>query len=103
MRSLWPISGALRAVVGWLRAGYSDEAPAQGHSALMALNGPIALSPKQTARIVTDLEGRPTDHLEINVAITKVTDRLPTPTQVSRIAHALRPQVRHTANWTARQ
>ena len=83
------IGSGLRAVIDWLRAGYPDEAPAQGYSALMALNGPIALSPKQTAQLVNELGGRPSDPLEINVAITKAIGRLPTPTQTSKIVRAL--------------
>ncbi|HEX9175963.1 MAG TPA: DUF3349 domain-containing protein, partial [Mycobacterium sp.] len=41
-----------QSVIDWLRAGYPDEGPRTGHSPLLALNGPIALSPRQTEQIV---------------------------------------------------
>lgn len=88
-RAALRVGRTLRAVIDWLRAGYPDEAPIHGHSPLMALNGPIALSPNQTDQIVNELGGRPADPLAIDVAITKATDRLPTPRQVSKIVRAL--------------
>lgn len=83
------IGRGLLATVDWLRGGYPDEAPTQGHSYLMALNGPIALSPRQTAQIVDELDGRPSDPLDVDVAITKATGRLPTPRQTSKVFRAL--------------
>jgi hypothetical protein len=81
--------GRFRAVVDWLRAGYPDDAPAQGYSPLMALNGPIGLSQKQTDQIIDELGTQPADPVEIKVAITKATDRLPTDTQTRKISRAL--------------
>ena len=65
-------------VIGWLRAGYPDEAPATGYSRLLALHGPIALTPRQIDHIIGDLA----DITGIGVAITKTTDRLPTENQI---------------------
>jgi hypothetical protein len=79
----------LRAAIDWLRAGYCDEAPQTGYSPLIALQGPIALSEEQTAEIVDDLEGHDSDRVDIEVAITKATDRLPTDNQIRRIERAL--------------
>lgn len=85
------INGIFGSVIGWLRAGYPDEAPATGYSPLVALGGPIALTPQQTQRIVDDLAGASVDPIDIGVAITKNVDRLPTPAQTRAIAKALRP------------
>ena len=52
---------AFTAAIEWLRAGYPEEAPRTGHSPLLALYGPPALTPAQQRRIVKDLEEQPTD------------------------------------------
>ena len=55
------IGRVFRSIIEWFRAGYPDEAPRTGHSPLLALNGPIALTPGQTAQIVSDwVTGLPT-------------------------------------------
>ena len=79
------VYGILTATADWLRAGYPEGAPRTGHSPLLALNGPLCLSPTQKYRIAKDLEGLPRDIGTIEVAITKATDRLPTPIQTREI------------------
>jgi len=79
----------LTAAADWLRAGYPDGAPATGHSPLLALNGPLALTTRQKCRIAKELEGLPTEVGTIEVAIIKATDRLPTPTQTREIVGLL--------------
>ncbi len=81
--------GAVRSFIDWLRAGYPDEAPRAGHCSLIALNGPMALSDKQTREALADLSSRPINDTDIKVAITKAIDRLPTASQVDRIRVAL--------------
>jgi hypothetical protein len=83
------IAGAARLLIDWLRAGYPDDAPRTGHSPLLALNGPLALSARQTAQIVGELGDGPTDSIDIGVAITKATNRLPTQTQIRTVTHVL--------------
>jgi hypothetical protein len=83
------IGGALRSLIGWFRAGYPDEAPAMGYSALLALNGPIALTPKQIEQILGSLNGKPARVADIEVAITKATDHLPTAAQVRAVVRLL--------------
>ena len=83
------VNRALTAVIDWLRAGYPDEAPRNGHSPLLALNGPLALTPAQKDCIAKDLEGQPACTSNIEVAITKATNRLPTRTQTRAISRAL--------------
>ena len=79
----------MRSIVEWFRAGYPDDAPSTGHSPLLALNGPIALSQQQTDQIVDELRDRSSDSVDIDVAITKVTDQLPTQAQILKIKLAL--------------
>ena len=83
------VRSTFRSIIDWLRAGYPDEGPRTGHSPLLALTGPIALSPRQTDQIVNELGAGPTDSVDIKVAITKTTDRLPTETQIRKVARAL--------------
>jgi hypothetical protein len=78
-------------IIEWLRTGYPDEAPRTGYSPLLALNGPIALSARQTAQIVAELDEGPTDPIDIGVTITKATNRLPTQAQTRTVARALHP------------
>ena len=77
-----------RSIIGWVRAGYPDESP--GYSPLVALTGPVALTPRQTRHVLAQLHGHPTDTAGIEVAITKATDRLPTNYQVRTVVRALR-------------
>jgi hypothetical protein len=83
------IGGAFRSMIGWFRAGYPDEAPVTGYSALLALNGPITLTPKQIEQILGSLDGKPARVADIEVAITKATDHLPTAAQVRAVTRVL--------------
>jgi hypothetical protein len=83
------VAGGFASIIDWLRAGYPDDAPATGYSPLLALNGPISLSARQTVQIVEDLRGADTDPIDIGVAITKTTHRLPTDAQTRTVTEAL--------------
>jgi len=61
----------------------------KGYSPLLALNGPVGLSARHTAQIVTALGDGPTDSVAIGVAITKAINRLPSNTQTRAIAAAI--------------
>jgi hypothetical protein len=77
----------LHSAVEWLRAGYPDAAPRTGHCALIALHGPQSLSNHQINEVIDHLAahpGTPTD-IDIQTAITTVTDKLPNPSQVTQI------------------
>lgn len=78
-------------IVEWLRTGYPDEAPRREYSPLLALNGPIALSARQTAQIVAELGEGSTDSIDIGVTITKATNHLPTQAQTRTVTRALHP------------
>ena len=71
--------------------GYPDDAPRAGYSPLLALNGPTALTARQTAQIVGELGDGPTDPIDIAVAITKATNRPPTQTQTRPVTETLTP------------
>jgi hypothetical protein len=75
----------LPSIINWLRAGYPDDAPRTGYSPLLALNGPISLSDKQTQEVVEQFENVPHGQADIGVAITKVTGRLPNASQVRKV------------------
>ncbi|MGO9511006.1 MAG: DUF3349 domain-containing protein [Mycobacterium sp.] len=85
------ISADFRSVIRWLRSGYPVEAPPTGYSPLLALNGPMALNQRQTQHIVDQLADAPADTTDIEVAITKITDRLPTQCQTRAVAMTLHP------------
>lgn len=76
-----PLRSALTAAIGWLRAGYAEQAPRPGHSTLIALCGPASLTARQLGCAVAALGDGPSSSADIDVAITKATNRLPTPDQ----------------------
>jgi hypothetical protein len=82
------IAARFQSLIDWLRAGYPDEAPRHGHSPLIALNGPVSLSERQTQQIAGGLTAE-ADPVDVQVEITKTTDRLPTASQVDRVRRAL--------------
>src|SRR6476660_248173 len=79
------IGRLLGAIIEWLRAGYPDDAPSTGSSPLLALNGPLSLSARQTAQIVAKLGEEPTDSIQIEVTISFVTDPPTTETQTRTV------------------
>jgi Protein of unknown function (DUF3349) len=83
------VRAAFWSMIAWLRAGYADEAPRTGYSPLIALNGPIALSDRETREIKTALVDGLCDTTDIAVAITRVTGRLPNPSQVHKVGKTL--------------
>jgi hypothetical protein len=85
----------LNSAVDWLRASYPDEAPTTGYSPLIALSGPASLTEKQRKRAVIELGDATISPTDIEVAITKATNRLPTPGQVRAVTQALHPTPRH--------
>jgi len=80
---LWAhIRRGLHSVIGWFRAGYPDAAPATGYSPLLALYGPVGLTPAQLDCVAGEVPGLRADRTDIGVGITKATDRLPTESQI---------------------
>lgn len=83
------ISRTFAAVAEWLRAGYPSGAPRTGHSALLALNGPLSLTQSQKNRVTQELDAAAAEITTIEVAITKATDQLPTPSQTREVVELL--------------
>jgi len=79
----------LTAIVSWLRAGYPDGMPPTDYMPVLAL---------LTRRLTTDeirlvaaevLKRGRFDHVDIGVAITQITDELPSPADVERVRQRL--------------
>lgn len=79
----------IRRLIDWLRAGYPEDAPRTGHSPLLALNGPMALTMREIRSVVSELDNDPASATDIGVAITKATHRLPNQGQVRAVALVL--------------
>lgn len=79
----------LTAIVSWLRAGYPDGMPPTDYMPVLAL---------LTRRLTTDevklvagemMRRGYFDHIDIGVAITQITDELPSPADVERVRQRL--------------
>lgn len=79
----------LAACIEWLRAGYPTGTPRTGHSALLALNGPMSLTQSQKDRVTAELDAAAAEITTIEVAITKATGQLPTPSQTREVVELL--------------
>lgn len=83
------IPTVVTAVLHWLRSGYPDDAPRYGHSPLLALMDQ-RLSPQQLGEIVIALGGdRAIEAVDIQVAITAVAGRMPSPADLSAVCSAI--------------
>ncbi|MFZ0833077.1 MAG: DUF3349 domain-containing protein [Mycobacterium sp.] len=79
----------LSAIVSWLRAGYPDGMPPTDYMPVLAL-----LTRRLTAdeiRVVAAevIKRGNFDHIDIGVAITQITDELPSPADVERVRQRL--------------
>jgi hypothetical protein len=81
--------GKFQAVVRWFRSGYPDAAPRHGYNPLLALCGSAGLPEQHIEGIIQDLGALPSNgalsDVDINVAITKVTNSLPADVQVRQV------------------
>lgn len=77
-------------LIGWLRVGYPSDTPTQGHSPLLALNGPLTLTAGQFLRAINEIDCCAPSATDIEVAITKATNQMPTPAQVGEVSRALK-------------
>jgi hypothetical protein len=78
-----------RSVIDWIRAGYPEEAPTYGYSPLLALMGPISLTRNEIRRVVEELGDGPAHPVDVKVAISRVTGRLPTDGQTRAVVKTL--------------
>jgi Protein of unknown function (DUF3349) len=79
------VNGFLSSIVSWLRAGYPEGIPPTDTFAVLALLT-RRLSNDEVIAVANDLMERGEfDHIDIGVAITQITDELPSPEDVERV------------------
>jgi hypothetical protein len=77
----------LSAIIDWLRAGYPDGVPESDYIPLLTLLR-RRVSDDEVRRIATELADTgdlPTDTVDIGVMITKITNDMPSETDISRV------------------
>ena len=85
------LSRVLMRVVGFLRAGYPKGVPAHDYIPLLALLR-RRLSDDEVIAVATELMadgGTPVDGTDVRVAITKLTDEMPSPEDTERVKQRL--------------
>jgi hypothetical protein len=86
-----PLSSVLAAVVGWLRAGYPDGVPESDYIPLVAVLA-RRLSPEEVRAVAAELSRTgqlPIDNIDIGTTIMRVTNELPSDTDVNRVRSRL--------------
>ena len=86
------LSDVVARVVAFLRAGYPRGVPATDYVPLIALLR-RRLSDDEVVAVASELAARgvlPNDAADIRVAITKITDEMPSPEEVERVQQRLR-------------
>lgn len=86
------LSDLVARVVVFLRAGYPHGAPATDYVPLLALLR-RRLSDDEVAAVASELTAHgelPVDAADIRVAITKITDEMPSPEEIERVQQWLR-------------
>ncbi len=79
----------LSSIVNWLRAGYPEGVPSTDYVPLLALLR-RRLSDDEVKTVAWELQRREGfDQIDIGVAITQVTDELPSVDDVERVRHRL--------------
>ncbi|QLL08219.1 DUF3349 domain-containing protein [Mycobacterium vicinigordonae] len=84
----------LSSIVSWLRAGYPDGIPPTDSFAVLALLA-RRLTNDEIVTVANELMRRgvfDADHIDIGVAITQLTDELPSPEDVERVRTRLAAQ-----------
>ncbi len=83
------MNGFLSSIVAWLRAGYPEGVPPTDTFAVLALLT-RRLSSDEVVAVANELMRRGEfDHIDIGVAITQITDELPTPHDIERVRERL--------------
>jgi Protein of unknown function (DUF3349) len=83
------VNGFLNSIVSWLRAGYPEGVPPTDTFAVLALLT-RRLSNDEAKAVACDLMERGEfDNIDIGVAITQITDELPSPEDVERVRERL--------------
>ena len=85
------LPAGLSAIVNWLRAGYPAGVPERDYIPLLAILT-RRLSDDEVRKVVDELAGSgtlPAGGVDIGVEITRLTDELPRPEDVSRVRQRL--------------
>ncbi len=89
------LRGGVSSIVAFLRAGYPGHAPALGYAPLLALL-PRRIGNDEVAVIASTLIGHPRrtidaaiDNADVGVAITRITDEMPSCEDIDRVQHRL--------------
>jgi hypothetical protein len=83
------VTGFLSAIIKWLRAGYPDGVPATDYYPVLALLS-RRLSTDEVKAIANEAMHQGNyDNIDIGVAITQLTDELPTPADIERVRERL--------------
>jgi len=91
LRGIMAISDVLAKIVGFLRAGYPEGVPDGDYIPLVALLR-RRLSDDEVLAVATEListAGAPVQGTDVRVAITKLTDELPSPDDTERVKRRL--------------
>lgn len=85
-----PVSRTLAAILNWLHAGYPEGVPATDYFPLLALLN-RQLTPDEVAAVATSLmaDGDEVTRVDIGVAVTKLTNELPSEDDLRRVAARL--------------
>lgn len=79
------MNGFLSSIVSWLRAGYPEGIPPTDTFAVLALLT-RRLSNDEVRLVARELMTRDEfDHIDIGVAVTQITDELPSPEDIERV------------------
>ena len=79
----------LTAIINWLRAGYPDGVPPTDYYPVLALlSRRLSTDEVKTIAKVVMNQGH-YDNIDIGVAITQLTDELPTPADIERVRERL--------------
>jgi hypothetical protein len=85
------LSDVLTRILGFLRAGYPEGVPAHDYIPLLALLR-RRLSDDEVIAVATQLmsnRNKPVDGTDVRVAITKLTDEIPSPEDTERVKRRL--------------
>jgi hypothetical protein len=91
LEGIMALSDVLAKIVGFLRAGYPEGVPVRDYIPLVALLR-RRLSDDEVIAVATEListGGAPVQGTDVRVAITKLTDELPSPDDTERVKQRL--------------
>jgi len=83
------VSRFLNAIVSWLRAGYPEGVPPHDYMPVLALLSRRLTTDEVTAVASELMQRRDFDQVDIGVAITQITDELPSSDDIERVRKRL--------------